>query len=83
MFLALSRSDLGESLLITTLLRIPLGEPDGKTSTVRTLKRDLTACKKDNTEMQEAREDATERKFRLERQARDGMIRKPPYFPLE
>ena len=31
MFLALSRFDLGESLLITTLLGIPLGEPDGKT----------------------------------------------------
>ena len=31
MFLAPSRSDLGESLLITTLLGIPLGEPDGKT----------------------------------------------------
>src|SRR6185436_9006477 len=33
MFLAPSRSDLGESLLITTLLGIPLGEPDGKTPT--------------------------------------------------
>ena len=31
MFLAPSRSNLGESLLITTFLRIPLGEPDGKT----------------------------------------------------
>ena len=31
MFLAQSRSDPGESLLITTLLGIPLGEPDGKT----------------------------------------------------
>ena len=30
MFLAPSHSDLGESLLITTLLGIPLGEPDGK-----------------------------------------------------
>ena len=33
MFLATSRSDLGESLLITTLLEISLGEPDGKTPT--------------------------------------------------
>ena len=33
MFLAPSRSNLGESLLITTLLGIPLGEPDGKTMT--------------------------------------------------
>jgi hypothetical protein len=32
-FLAPSHSDLGESLLITTLLGIPLGEPDGKTPT--------------------------------------------------
>jgi len=32
-FLAPSRSDLGESLLITTLLGIPLGEPNGKTPT--------------------------------------------------
>ena len=34
MFLAPSRSDPGESLLITTLLGIPLREPDGKTPTV-------------------------------------------------
>ena len=33
MFLALSHSNLGESLHITTLLGIPLGEPDGKTPT--------------------------------------------------
>ena len=33
MFLAPSRSDLGESLLKTTLLGIPLGELDGKTPT--------------------------------------------------
>ena len=33
MFLAASRSDLGESILITTLLGIPLGEPDGQTPT--------------------------------------------------
>ena len=36
MFLAPSRSDPGESLLITTLLGIPLGEPDGKTPTAGT-----------------------------------------------
>jgi len=34
-FLAPSRYDLGESLLITTLLGIPLGEPDGKTPAIR------------------------------------------------
>ena len=33
MFLASSHSDLGKSLLITTLLGIPFGEPDGKTPT--------------------------------------------------
>jgi len=33
-FLAPSRSDLGESLLITTLLGIPFGESDGKTPIV-------------------------------------------------
>ena len=33
MFFAPSCFDLGESLLITTLLGIPLGEPDGKTPT--------------------------------------------------
>ena len=33
MFLAPSHSDLGDSLLITTLLGIPLGEPGGKTPT--------------------------------------------------
>ena len=33
MFLAPLRSDLGESLLIITLLGIPLGEPDDKTPT--------------------------------------------------
>jgi len=34
-FLAPSHSDLSESLLITTLLGIPLREPDGKTPTPR------------------------------------------------
>ena len=53
---------------------------------VRTLKHDLTACDKANTELQkiweaaEAREDATEGKLRLERQAREGMILGPPCF---
>ena len=32
-FLAPSRSGLGESLLITTILGVPLGESDGKTPT--------------------------------------------------
>ena len=53
---------------------------------IRTLKRDLTACEKANTELQkareatEAREDATEGKLRLERQAREGMVLEPPCF---
>ena len=53
---------------------------------VRTLKRDLAACEKANTDLQkgweaaEAREDATEGKLCLERQAREGMILESPYF---
>ena len=53
---------------------------------VRTLKRDLTACEKANTKLQktreaaEAREDATEGKLHLERQAREGMILESPCF---
>jgi len=53
---------------------------------VRTLKRDLTACEKANTELQkapeaaEAREGATEGKLRLQRQAREGMVLEPPCF---
>ena len=56
---------------------------------VRTLKHDLAACDKANTDLQkgreaaEAREDATEGKLCLERQAREGMVRKPPCFPFE
>ena len=38
MFLAPSRSDVGESLRITTLLGITLGEPDGKTPTAGALR---------------------------------------------
>ena len=47
---------------------------------VCTMKRDLTACEKTNTEPQKAREaaegreDATEGKLRLEGQAREGMV---------
>ena len=53
---------------------------------VRTLNRDLMACEKANTELQkareaaEAREDATEGKLHLERQAREGMVLEPLYF---
>ena len=53
---------------------------------VRTLKRDLTACEKANTELQkdrkaaEARQNATEGKLHLERQAREGMVLEPLYF---
>ena len=52
-------------------------------------KHDLTAYEKANTDLQkgreaaEAREDAIEGKIRLERQAREGMVRKPPCFPFE
>ena len=52
----------------------------GMEKEVHTLKRDLTACEKTNIELQkareaaEAREDATEGKLRLERQARKGMF---------
>ena len=55
---------------------------------VRALKRDLAACEKANANLQkgrhaaEAREGATEGKLRLERQAREGMVWKPPCFPL-
>ena len=55
---------------------------------VRALKRDLAACDKANADLQkgrdaaEAREGATEGKLRLERQAREGMARKPPCFPF-
>ena len=58
----------------------------GMEKEVRTLKRDLTACEKANTELkkareaEEAREDATEGKLRLERQAGKGMVQKPPFF---
>ena len=53
---------------------------------VRTLNRDLMACEKANTELQkareaaEAREDATEGKLRLERQAREGIALEPLCF---
>ena len=50
------------------------------------MKRDLAACEKANIDLQkgweatEAREDATEGKLRLERQAREGMILESPCF---
>jgi len=56
---------------------------------VRALKHNLAACEKANTDLQmgreaaEAREDATKGKLCLERQAREGMVRKPPCFPFE
>ena len=56
---------------------------------VRALKHDLAACTKANDDLQEgreaaeAREGATEVKLRLERQAREGMVQKPPCFPFE
>ena len=53
---------------------------------VHALKRDLAACEKANTELQkareaaEAKEDATEGKLYLERQAREGMVLEPLCF---
>ena len=50
------------------------------------LKRDLAACEKANTDLQngrEVREDATKGKLCLERQAREGMVPKPPSFLVE
>jgi len=50
---------------------------------VRTLKRDLAACEKANSELQkarevaEAREGAMEGKLRLERQTREGTVLEP------
>jgi hypothetical protein len=41
MFLAPSRSDLGESLPTTTLLGVSLGEPDGKTPTLIAMVREF------------------------------------------
>ena len=66
-----------------------IGTLSGLEKEVRTLKCDLAACEEANTDLQkgqeaaEAREDATEGKLRLERQAREGMVRKPPYFSFE
>ena len=57
-----------------------IGTLAGLEKEVRTLKRDLVAYEKANTELQkareatEAREDATEGKLCLERQAREGMF---------
>ena len=56
---------------------------------VHALKRDLAAYEKANTNLQKgreatkAREDATEGKLRLERQAHEGMARKRLCFPFE
>jgi hypothetical protein len=66
-----------------------IGTLSGLEKEVRTLKRDLAACEKANTELQkareanEAREDATESKLCLERLAREGMVWEPLCFPLE
>jgi hypothetical protein len=52
------------------------------------LKRELASCTKANADLKEGREaaevreDATEGKLRLERQAHEGMVRKPPCFPV-
>ena len=61
-----------------------IGTLSGLEKEVRALKRDLAAYEKAHTNLQkgreaaEAREDATESKLRLECQAREGMVRKPP-----
>ena len=63
MFLAPSRYDLGESLLITTLLGIPLGEPDGKTPTqVETLEQDNSTLKDKASKLQEKTKAAAKEK---------------------
>ena len=55
---------------------------------VLALKRDLAACTNANADLQEGREAAEARevttggKLHLESQAREGMVRKPPCFPL-
>ena len=49
MFLAPLRSDLGESLLITTLLGIPLEELDGKTPTAGALRGALANDRQKNS----------------------------------
>ena len=64
-----------------------IGTLSGLEKEVRTMKRNLAACEKANTDLQkgreaaEAREDGTKGKLRLERQAHEGMVRKPPSFP--
>jgi hypothetical protein len=63
-----------------------IGTLAGLEKLVRALKRDLMAYEKANTDLQngrEVREDATKGKLRLERQEREGMVRKPPSFPVE
>jgi len=63
-----------------------IGTLVGLDKEVRAMKRDLAACVKANADLQkgrdaaEAREGATKGKLRLERQAREGMVRKPPCF---
>ena len=55
---------------------------------VQTLKRELEACTRANADLQEgreaaeAREGAAEGKLHLDQQAREGMVRKPPYLLL-
>ena len=52
------------------------------------MKHELASCTKANADLKEGREatevreDATEGKLRLERQAHEGMVRKPPCFPV-
>ena len=63
-----------------------IGTLAGLEKLVRALKRDLMAYEKANTDLQngrEVREDATKGKLCLERQAREGMVPKPPSFPME
>ena len=66
-----------------------IGTMSGLEKEVHALKHDLAAYEQANTDLQkgreavEAREVATEGKNHLERQAREGMVRKPHSFPLE
>jgi hypothetical protein len=65
-----------------------IGTLSGLEKELLALKRELEACTKANADLQEgreateAREGAAEGKLRLEHQSREGMVQKPPCFPL-
>ena len=65
-----------------------IGTHLGLEKEIRALKRELEASTKANADLQEgreaaeAREGAAEGKLHLDQQAREGMVRKPPYLLL-